>query len=66
VKLGVSPLGDGKIACFRCCARTPLHLLHRVTFDKLQDPAARERRDRDSKPVWLCQRCWLRKWAVTS
>jgi len=39
--------------------------MHRVVFDKLQDPAARAKRDRDTKPVWQCPDCWRQRFAAT-
>ena len=65
VSLRPSPKGDGKLRCFRCNGRFPPHLMHRVVFDKLQDPAARAKRDRDTKPVWQCPDCWRQRFAAT-
>ena len=61
-----SPKGDGKLRCFRCRGRFAPHLMHRVMFDRIQAEPARVKRDRDTKPVWLCPGCWHRKFSVSA
>lgn len=63
---GTSPKGDGKLRCFRCALRFAPQLMHRNMFDRPQSEEARAKRDRDTKPVWLCPACWRSKFAVLS
>jgi DNA-directed RNA polymerase subunit RPC12/RpoP len=64
VKQGESQYRDGKLRCLACRGRYPLHLMHRVVFDRLQDPERAAIRDRETSPVWHCPSCWSKRFAV--